>query len=473
MKKYFIICLLFFSTQLLFSATKSNETTFDISCALIMGSDEISEILNSGKVNDILNNSNEIKFSNYESNNMDYIYSLCETYISSLALNENFIQIKENNLNNEQQIELNKDIEKKYNSYSTDLDVEEIENIDDLINTKIIESTIESIKPKFTKIDNSYPFNLLSSSNNDKIISSLLNYYNSDAFLLISFEDISSYKQLKIEYVDKEKRDIIFNEIIINNQITKIEAKILSSFVNYFNDKYSLCNLNNIKNVTSIYDIKDISKERLEKSEENEFDNIKLRNKDLSQININNSYILLEKEIHFLQVNNNYISQIIKIDIDSDIFTIDYIGEIEDIDSLNLISQNGILDYYINGSYIDSANSVILDDVELPFYLEAKKDGFEPLLYQIEDSVDSIKFNLTPIWQSKNEVIDKAQKNFYSSLLSYVIISFTTLSINNINNAIDNNEIESTIDVFSSSIKILSTINIFNKLISYIKIATN
>ena len=113
-----------------------------------------------------------------------------------------------------------------------------------------------------------------------------------------------------------------------------------------------------------------------------------------------------------------------------------------------------------------------LENQSLPFYIEVQKDNYAPLVIQNINEINSISFKLKPLWMNDSLAVDKAQDKFYSSLLSYVFINFTTLAINNINDAYGTNEIQSFLDIFSTSVLTLSSINIVYKLISYIKLAT-
>jgi hypothetical protein len=113
-----------------------------------------------------------------------------------------------------------------------------------------------------------------------------------------------------------------------------------------------------------------------------------------------------------------------------------------------------------------------LVDEKIPFYLEATKEGFSTYTIQNLSQFDSLDIVLKPEWTIKSTAIAKSQEDFYSSLLTYVLIRLTTLSINNVNDAFGNSDIEPTLDILSTSVQSLSTINVINKLISYIKLAT-
>ena len=101
------------------------------------------------------------------------------------------------------------------------------------------------------------------------------------------------------------------------------------------------------------------------------------------------------------------------------------------------------------------------------------KDSYNTEIIQYNKSLDKLSLDLKPAWQTQTSTINIAQDEFYSSLLSYILIHFTTLSINTINDSINNIELEESLEVFSKSISVFSSINIINKLISYIKIASD
>jgi len=373
---------------------------------------------------------------------------------------------KTSNLLINNNVEMNKKIESALNEYSKSLNSQELEILEE---NKIKKIEINEVYPTFKTNNFSLINSILIKSEDSIIIQSLLNNLQSDGIILISIDKISSYNKLKIEYISNNDKHIIYNKIIEDNLINNLEKDLLLSFLNFFNDTYSIINLQNSFNILSLSLITDISKQRLEKTDN--FDEVKIRVNDLKTLNLKNDYLLLKKGIHYLQLQTLESTEIIKLDLNDNIYDLNYESKNIKLDKINITSKMGNLDYYINGKYIDNCSSTYIKEIELPIYIEASKEGYIPSLIQINEEINNLDITLDPIWKGDVNNLEKVQDEFYSSLLSYVLLSFTTLSINNINDAIGNSNFDSAIEVLSTSITIYSSINIANKLISYIKLA--
>lgn len=470
MKKSFIIFLLLFFTSYIFASSD----TYNISISLILNENDINEIKTSDKALTLLKDESNLKFSNFEINCLNSVYNLCNQYISSINLSKKFINSKIDTMKFDSIYNQRKKIEDNYILYSTKLDPSILDKIKGLKENSLIkETSINEINPKFSQIQNSLAFSILTKSNDKNIINVLLDKYDSDGFLFVSIDEISNYKKLKLEYIDKDSRQIIYNKIITNNLIKEIEEDILTSLIIFFNPEYSLCSLKDINNIISIDEIISLSKQRLDKIDNNDFSSQKVRNNDLLKLNINNDYIILKKGVHYLLIKDMTNSKIEKINIENNIYKLKLNGEKKINESLNIISENGMVDLYLNGRYIDNTTSLNLKNIDLPFYIEAMKNSYNTEIIQYNKSLDKLSLDLKPAWQTQTSTINIAQDEFYSSLLSYILIHFTTLSINTINDSINNIELEESLEVFSKSISVFSSINIINKLISYIKIASD
>ena len=462
MKKIFIFLLLFFISSTCFA----KDNTFDFSIILSPSTDDIYSIMSLDKDSDIINVIEDYNFSNFEINIYNYIINLLNNNFQELALNSKFMKEKTSNLLINNNVEMNKKIESALNEYSKSLNSQELEILEE---NKIKKIEINEVYPTFKTNNFSLINSILIKSEDSIIIQSLLNNLQSDGIILISIDKISSYNKLKIEYISNNDKHIIYNKIIEDNLINNLEKDLLLSFLNFFNDTYSIINLQNSFNILSLSLITDISKQRLEKTDN--FDEVKIRVNDLKTLNLKNDYLLLKKGIHYLQLQTLESTEIIKLDLNDNIYDLNYESKNIKLDKINITSKMGNLDYYINGKYIDNCSSTYIKEIELPIYIEASKEGYIPSLIQINEEINNLDITLDPIWKGDVNNLEKVQDEFYSSLLSYVLLSFTTLSINNINDAIGNSNFDSAIEVLSTSITIYSSINIANKLISYIKLA--
>ncbi len=462
MKKIFIYILLLFVSFNIFA--QSN--TFDFSLVLSPNSSEINSINNLNKDTEIINIIEDFNYSNFETNIFNYISNLLNKYFLEIPLNPNLKKIKIEKLKKENIKNNNLKNESILNSYSNTLNLEELNDIDDI---KTDDVNIEEIFPTFKKNNATLLNSLLLQSEDKIIIQSILDNLVCDAIFLISIDKISTYNKLKIEYITNNERYILYNKIIIDNLINNLEEDLLLTFLNFFNDNYSTINTRNTHNILSLSSIENISKERLEKTDN--YDNVKIRENDIIKLNEINNYVFLKKGVHFLQIKSIDKTKIIKIDLKDEMFDLVYEKNNIILDNLNLMSKIGTLDFYINGQYVDTSSSINIKEIELPIYIEATKEGYIPSLIQLNQELNNLNIELNPIWKGNSQNLEKAQDEFYSSLLSYVLLSFTTLSINNINDAIGNSKFDSAIEVLSTSLTIYSSINIANKLISYIKLA--
>lgn len=465
MKKTLLVLIILILSSNLFA----NTNTFNISCVLIDDYNELNDLFNTNTVEKVLNNSSN-DFTNFEQNSFNFIYDILNNNITNLLLSQYFIDIKNNEIQSNLIIEKRKQIEKKYINYASSLDDKELIEIEELKNKEFSFEKVNLLTLNFIKNNNNFAISILKNSNDAQIIKTLLDSINSSAIILVSISDISDYKKIKIEYVDLNKKTLIYNKIIENNLIENQKEDILKSFINFFNNEYSILSLKDTNNIISISEIVDISKQRLEK-ELRDYSEIKIREKDIIKLDINNDYLILKKGIHFLNIESLNKNEIIKIEIDDNINNLVYKNESKSLDTLNIISNNGLLDIYLNGQYLSNKAVLNLKNIDLPFYIEATKEGFNNQIIQIDENINQLNFNLLPKWQ--NQSIEQAQDEFYTSLLTYIFINFTTLTINNITDAIEFNNYDVAIDIFSTSLSVFSSINILNKLISYIKIATN
>lgn len=465
MKKLFIILFAFIITSSLFAS----DNTMNFSLVLSAKNEDIKSIKNLDEEVEIIEAINNYNYSNFEENIYDYIYNLLNSFFLDLPVNEELKNFKISNLELITNNKNYKEIEENLTSYSSNLDENEIDK-NKIILENEVDNNVDTVFPTFSKTDNSILNSILLNSKDDIIIKSVINKYDSIGIFNISIDKISSYNKLKIEYITKEKRTVIYNKIIIDNLISNLEQDLLLTFLNFFNNDYSIINLKHSQNIFSLSLIESISKERLEKSDN--LNNVKIRMNDINEIDIKNDYIFLEKGTHYFQIFNNNTTDIMKIDLNEDIFDLKYESDTIFLENINLISEIGTLDYYINGNYYINSNSVLLENIELPFFIETKKEGYTSTHFLINEKINELSIDLRPSFIDDSNNIEKAQDDFYSSLLSYVLLSFTTLSINNINDAIGNSEYNDAIDVLSTSFTIFSSINIANKLISYIKLAT-
>lgn len=474
MKKGFIIFIMINLSYFIYASD------FNIATSLVINSNNYNLIKNSDNPN--IDNINNQELDNY--NDLLYITDLCNNYLSQIKLNDYFIKSKsENDLINEKEL-LNEKLSTLISSYSQDPQNDEYI---DKINTLNIEidklnlknqseidfSKFDDIKFTFSAMKNNPLLGFLLNSKDSNIISNLLTENKCDGFLLISFDKINDLNRVKIEYLDNNKKETIYNKIIKTQFIRDNTQEILISLINYFNSDYSLVKIKNKANSINAKEILKTSKDELIKEKEENYNFVKIKESELKTLKINNEYLILEKNIHFIKISDTYSSKIIKIDnTDSDFIILDLLLDKKIIPSINIISNSGYSSFKLNGKTINSGMSLNLENQILPFYVEVEKEDYAPLIIQNIDEIDSISFKLKPLWMNNSLAVDKAQDKFYSTLLSYVFINFTTLAINNINDAYGTNEIQSFLDIFSTSVLTLSSINIVYKLISYIKLAT-
>lgn len=476
MKKGFIIFIMINLSYFIYASD------FNITTSLVLNSNNYNLIKQNDNPNiDSINNQ---ELENY--NDLIYLTSLCNTYLTQIKLNNYFIKIKSENdlIKNKQS--LNEKLSTLISSYSqepqNDEYIDKISKLKDEINQinlklknqdEIDYSNYNDINFSFSTMNNNTVLGFLLNCENSNIISNLLTQYNSEGFLLISYDKINNLTRLKIEYLDKNKKDTIYNKIMPTQFIRDNTQEILINLINYFNNDYSLIKIINKTNSIKVQEILNTSKEKFLSEDSKNYNQVLIKESDLKTQEIDNEYIVLEKNIHFLKISDSYSSKIIKIDnLDSNFTNLDLSLDKKIIPSINLISNSGYTSFKLNGKSLNKAMTLNLENQSLPFYIEVQKDNYAPLVIQNINEINSISFKLKPLWMNDSLAVDKAQDKFYSSLLSYVFINFTTLAINNINDAYGTNEIQSFLDIFSTSVLTLSSINIVYKLISYIKLAT-
>ncbi len=476
MKKGFIIFIMINLSYFIYASD------FNIATSLVINSNNYNLIKNSDNPN--IDNINNQELDNY--NDLIYITDLCNSYLTQIKLNDYFIKIKnENDLLIAKQV-LNEKLATLISSYSLEPQdksyINKIQTINDEIakinftdenQNEINYSKYDDIKFSFSIMKNNPVLGFLLNSKDSNIILNLFNQYNCDGFLLLSFDKINDLNRVKIEYLDKNKKEIIYDKIIKTQFIRDNTQEILISLIRYFNNDYSLVKIKNKANSLKAQEILKTSKEQLLNENEENYNLIKIKESDLKTLKIDNEYLILDKNIHFIKISDSYSSKILKLNnLNSDFIILDLLLDKKIIPSINIISNSGYSLFKLNGKTLNSGMSLNLENQVLPFYIEVEKDDFAPLVIQNINEIDSIAFKLKPLWMNDSLAIDKAQDKFYSSLLSYVFINFTTLAINNINDAYGTNEIQSFLDIFSTSVLTLSSINIVYKLISYIKLAT-
>ncbi len=473
MKRCFILLLLLFS-----STTFVFANNFSISVALALNSEEYQLFLDNDKASSLVKNINDYQFSEFEKNTFDYIYSIYSYYLPQLEVSDYFInelkiidsEIADKQLNTTYATSV-----QNYSSSPSETSLNTIETSKSKLlksNTSESEDLLTDYQFEVNQIDDNALIGLILENKNTYIIDNLLNKYSTNAFILITYPEINKVKRLKIEYVDNNKRETIYDKILQTKNISESQKDLLSSLILYFNDNYTILNVNNKTQSTKILDIINISKERLEEVDKEDYLNVYIREKDKKILNINKDYIILKKGVHYLKIYNSYNSYIEKIDLQNTYNELDLELKEATVASINIFSNVGSLNFTLNGMYLNDSVALNLVDEKIPFYLEASKKGFSTYTIQNLSKLDSIDVVLKPEWANQTTVIEQSQEDFYSSLLSYVLISLTTLSINNVNDAFGNSDIEIALDIFSTAVKSLSSINVINKLISYIKLAT-
>jgi hypothetical protein len=474
MKRCFILFLLIVSSYTLLFANN-----FSLSVALALDSEDYQAYLNSDKASSLVKNINDYQFSDLDKYNLEYITSLCTYYLPQLELRDYFIDELKTIETTTYEKQLNTSFATSVQNYSSSpsdstlntINTSKAELSDSNKNTDLQEIT-ETDQFAVTQLDDNAIIGLILENQNSLMVNTLLNKYSTNAFILVSNPEISGIKRLKIEYLDKNIRETIFDRILETKNINEFEQEILLSLIIFFNDEYSILSINNKSQSTKIEDIINISKQRLEESEEENYLNIYIREKDKIKLNINQNYLVLKKGIHYFKVYNSYNSYIEKFDIQNSYNELDLQLKEATVASMNIFSNVGSLNFTLNGMFLNDSVALNLVDQKIPFYIEATKEGFSTYTIQNLSNLDSLDIVLKPDWTNKTTAIEKSQEDFYSSLLTYVLIRLTTLSINNVNDAFGNSDIEPALDIFSTAVQSLSSINVINKLISYIKLAT-
>ncbi len=469
-----IIFIILINFSLLLAA---EDVSYDIATALILSDNNNQSLINNDNGFNYISNLENYSFSNSQKNDLLSITKLCNVYLSKLELSQYFINLKNDNLKQIEKNKLSQDLNSAINNYSDDLSTDNLSKIknkqQDIDNLDSNFNLENSMTLSFSNFDETQYLSILMNNNNPYIINNLLKQYDKDAFLLVSFDNISNLTKLKIEYLDKNERKTIYDKIVEDKLLIKNEQDILSNLVRFFNNEFAVAKLENGSSSIIFEEILNTSKNKLDNTSIEKYNEVEIYNNDLKRIELNNNYIILKKGIHYFRLSSSKESLIKKVEISDSNNIIDLKLDKLVVPSINLISKVGLLTYKINGIELDNAICTNLINQEVPFYIEAEKEGFYPFTVLNNSELDNIEFNLKPLWQTSTQVIDKAQNDFYSSLLSYILFSFTTLTINNINEAMNNTELQPVIDVLSTSMIAYSSINIINKLISYINLATN
>lgn len=469
-----IIFIILINFSLLLAA---EDVSYDIATALILSDNNNQSLINNDNGFNYISNLENYSFPNSQINDLLSITKLCNIYLSKLELSKYFINLKNDNLKQIEKNKLSQDLNSAINNYSDDLSTDNLSKIknkqQDIDNLDSNFNLENSMTLSFSNFDETQYLSILMNNNNPYIINNLLKQYDKDAFLLVSFDNISNLTKLKIEYLDKNERKTIYDKIVEDKLLINNEQDILSNLVKFFNNEFAVAKLENGSSSIIFEEILNTSKNKLDNTSIEKYNEVEIYNNDLKRIELNNNYIILKKGIHYFRLSSSKESLIKKVEITDSNNIIDLKLDKLVVPSINLISNVGLLTYKINGIELDKAISTNLINQEVPFYIEAEKEGFNPFTVLNNSELDNIEFNLKPLWQTSTQVIDKAQNDFYSSLLSYILFSFTTLTINNINEAMNNTELQPVIDVLSTSMIAYSSINIINKLISYINLATN
>jgi hypothetical protein len=475
MKKSFVFLLLINISIFIFASD------YNIATTLVLNSKEYTNILNNENASTLSSNIYESEFDETDMNNLKFITKLCNTYLNKIKLPKYYIDQKFQESKKEKARVLIDKLINYTTLYSTNLDQSNLQNIEkikqqiiDIEKNEDIElfSKTNNFNFVFSEIESNALLGLLLHNDNKLIISNILEDYSKDGLLLLTFSTINDLKRFRIEYLDTIKRDLIYDKILTTEFIREDSKEILTSLIKYFNDDYSILTLSNKSKSVQIYEIVGISKQRLEKEQENKFNSIVLRVKDLSQLDINNEYLVLENGIHYIKISNSYTTFIKKVEIVDKNNVLDIQIEAPVVSSINLISKIGLVNFKLNGIPINTASSFNLQNQQIPFYIEATKESFMPFVIQNTSDLTNIEFSLKPLWMGDNKLVAQAQSEFYSSLFTYILINFASLSINNINDAFGSNSLDPFIDVFSTSVVSLSSLNTIYKLISYIKLAT-
>ncbi|MCY1151786.1 MAG: hypothetical protein PQJ45_04940 [Sphaerochaetaceae bacterium] len=474
MKRGFIILILVFSSSPLLIASN-----FSLSIALALDSENYQAYLDSDKASSLVRNINDYQFSEFEKNNLEFISSLCKYYLPQLEMKNYFIDELKSNKAKAYKKNLNTNFTTSIQRYSNSPSDSALNTINTskskLLDINEDETSLEineTYQFEVTQIENNAIVGLILENQNSLLVTNLLNKYNTNAFLLVSNPEINGIQRLRIEYLDQNIRQTIYDRILETKNVSDYEKDILASLVTYFNNEYSILSINNKSQSTKIEDIISISKEKLEETEKENYPNIYIREKDKKTLNINNNFVVLKKGIHYFKVYDSYNSYIEKINLINDYNELDLELKEATVASINIFSNVGSLNFTLNGMYLNDSVALNLVDEKIPFYLEATKEGFSTYTIQNLSQFDSLDIILKPEWTINTTAIAKSQEDFYSSLLTYVLIRLTTLSINNVNDAFGNSDIEPTLDILSTAVQSLSTINVINKLISYIKLAT-
>lgn len=466
MKKGFVLLILINLSFTIYAST------FDIGVALAIDSKDNLNLLNNDKAATLVENIYTYKAEDIDVSNFDFIYEICTTYLTSMNLTTYFTDKKKQILEDTSEKELYETHSKAIESYSQSPTSDNLEKIEETKSILSSPQELDDLKLGFKKLKKGALISLLVENHNEYIIKNILNKEEIDGLILISFPKINNIKTLKIEYTDSSKKEIIFDKVLSTQFLNNLSADILLSFINYFNPSYSLLNINKNENVQSIQEITNTTKDKLNLEDEENYNSVYLRESDLQKINTNNEYLISEKGIHYFLVSNSLNSKIVKINLESGINILDVALEQPIVDNINLLSNVGNVFFYLNGTPLENGSAISLNNQSLPFYIEAKKEGFDSITLQNFSDLENISFTLKPTWMKESKIVDKEQEEFYSSLFSFIMLTFGSLTINNINDALNNETIEPVLDILSPSVVSISSINIIYKLISYLKLAT-
>lgn len=176
------------------------------------------------------------------------------------------------------------------------------------------------------------------------------------------------------------------------------------------------------------------------------------------------SKIVMEKGSHSVfYIVPGYVSKKFKIEISDDTKFLDLNLELMDPASMNISSIPYDASIFYNGSLLDGK---YIGNLEYPFTISAKADGFSLYSMQSLKPVESLSIVLKPKWMQEENLLEQSKNEFYMNLFSTLLCFGTYIASETVDNLLPNYNIKP-VSVVLGGISLVSLINMVDSMFEY------
>ncbi len=141
---------------------------------------------------------------------------------------------------------------------------------------------------------------------------------------------------------------------------------------------------------------------------------------------------------------------------------------------IHLFSPLGKVNWFVDGSFLDTTCDLSIGSSQLPLVVVAQKEGFANKTLQIQRPVKEIAVTLKPEWMTSSAILQDEQRLFYKSFRNTMLFFGLYVASSTLSRTFDEaNPLWQPLQVATSGFALVSTLQTIMNLASYVALASS